>query len=220
MVIITDPRTIQTDLNPCLVFWNQQGDIVCDGIDDVTDIPGDMPVAHAMCSIHQGKFASQGFTTYAEVPMENYMIENGWLGFVQLRYSNPQFVQAFANAVEAHLALPWYKKIYNWVEIFGQLIHQPEISFPGLFDCSMVDASELKAADVALPLSSKVVIDDISKYINPEQLWDLVIKNPDVFSILGAWDYKNGVLACGNTDGLNKKKILGTGNIPKVNFAN
>lgn len=188
MQIITDPRVLDPTNNPFIVLANQQGDFVSDAIDFRTDLDGYHPVDHAMACIHPGKFCSQGLF-YAEVPMENYMIKGSWLAFVQLVNNNQNFNIAFHHAVEAHLALPPWRRFYNFVEIFGQAVGNPAISFPGLFDCSMIDVSVLQQAADYLPSLDYKMISAMSKFLNPEQLWKIICDNPDIFNIYGIYQY-------------------------------
>jgi hypothetical protein len=188
MITITDPTTLTPDLMPFIVLANQQGDFVSDAIDFRTDLGGYHPADHAMTCVHQGKFCTQG-GTYAEVPMSNYMIKGSWLAFVQLVNSNDNFVQAYLQAVETHLSLPWWKKLYNWPQIFGQAIGFADFSFPGLFDCSMIDTYLLKQAAKWLPEADQAVINGMSSYLNPEQLWKIINDNPSVFNVYGIYSY-------------------------------
>lgn len=191
MIQIKDPRTI-VDGFPYIVLANQSNSEIGWGIDIRTDIKGDHPCDHAMTCVKQGKFATQGLT-YKEVPMEDYLIDGGWLAFVQLVDNNEHFKTAYAMSVEARLSLPWYKTFYNFVEIFGQAIGQPSISFPGLFDCSMIDCSLLQSNDQYLSAVSQTVINSMSKYLNPEQLLDTIMKHPEVFNLYGVWSSDVGI---------------------------
>jgi hypothetical protein len=178
---IIDPRTLIPSPSPWIVLSNAN-DTIGDIIDFRTDIKGIHPASHAMVSVHQGKF-----------PMENYLSnKNGWLAFVQVFGSNPIFCNKFTSAVEARLALPWWERFYNFVEIAGQAIGDPSFSFPGLYDCSMIDVSLLQNTDGSLPLLSQNIISAMSKYQNPEQLWQTICNNSDVFEIYGFWSPSNG----------------------------
>jgi hypothetical protein len=189
MIIIKDPTTLTPDLMPFIVLANSN-DFVAEAIDFRTDLGGYHPCDHAMTAVHQGKFCSQG-GTYSEVPMTDYMIKGSWLAFVQLVNSNDNFVQAYLQAVETHLALPWWKKLYNWPQIFGQAIGVADLSFPGLFDCSMIDTYLLKQAAKWLPEADQAVINGMSSYLNPEQLWKIINDNQNVFSIYGIYQYSS-----------------------------
>ena len=188
MIIIKDPTTLTPDLMPFIVLANQQGDFVSDAIDFRTELGGYHPCDHAMTTVHQGKFCTQG-GTYSEVPMTNYMIKGSWLAFVQLVNSNDNFVQAYLKAVETHLALPFWKKWYNWPQILGQAIGMEDLSFPGLFDCSMIDTYLLKQASKWLPEADQAVINAMSSYLNPEQLWKIINDNPSVFNVYGIYQF-------------------------------
>ena len=188
MIIIKDPTILTSDLMPFIVLANQQGDLVSDAIDFRTDLGGYHPCDHAMTSIHQGKFCTQG-VTYSEVPMENYFKPGSWLAFVQLVNSNDNFVQAYLQTVEDRLAGPWWKKLYNWPEILGQFIGCPNFSFPGLYDCSMIDVSFLQSCAKWLPESDANVINAMSRFLNPEQLWKIINDNPQVFNVYGIYQF-------------------------------
>ena len=188
MIIIKDPTILTPELFPFIVLANQQGDFVSDAIDLRTDLGGYHPVDHAMTVIHQGIFCTQG-GTYSEVPMENYFKPGSWLAFVQLVNSNDNFVQAYLQAVENHLAEPWWKKLYNWPEILGQFIGCPSFSFPGLYDCSMIDVSFLQSCSKWLPEYDANIINSMSKFLNPEQLWKIINDNPSVFNIYGIYQF-------------------------------
>jgi hypothetical protein len=186
MQIITDPRTLDPTENPFIVLANQSNDFIGGAIDLRTELGGYHPCDHAMSCIHQGKFASQGLW-FEEVDMAGYMKPGAWLAFVQLTDNNPNFSVAFHHAVEYHLSLPAYRRFYNFVEIFGQAIGAPAVSFPGLFDCSMIDVSFLQQTSAYLPAQARILINAMSKYLNPEQLWKIIVDNPGVFNVYGIY---------------------------------
>ena len=188
MLIIKDPRELNPLNNPFLILANRPGEFMSDMIDFRTDLGGYHPVDHAMVCIHQGKLCSQGLF-YEEVPMENYMRKNQWLAFVQLVNNNPNFSTAFHLNVEKHLALPPYKRFYNFLEIWGQFIGDPSFSWPGLYDCSMIDVSLLQSSANYLPQPDQSVIKVMSKFLNPEQFWKIIVDNPDIFNIYGIYQY-------------------------------
>ena len=193
MIIITDPRTLYPLTSPFLVLANSKGNFVSDAIDLRTDLGGYHPVDHAMSCIHQGKFCSQGLT-FVEEPMDGYMKPGAWLAFVTLVNANNNFNVAFHLAIEKHLALPWWQRFYNFVEIAGQAIDVADLSFPGLFDCSMIDVKFLKDCAQYLPQADQAVINSLSNFINPEQLWKAINDNPGVFNVYGIYDASQGGL--------------------------
>ena len=192
MLNIADPTQIpqsEFDRSPFTVIYNVDNDILFDVIDIRTNIGGIHPAGHAMTARKPDFFATQGFVTFLEVEMATKMVKGSWMAFVQLVNSNPAFVQAYTSAINAHLADPWYKKLYNWPEIFGQAIGIPDFSFPGLFDCSMIDISFLQQCSKFLTASDQLVINGASRFLNPEQLWNLILDNPSTFSVYGIYQW-------------------------------
>lgn len=186
--IINDPRTIpQSDL-PLLVLCNTTDDLVASAIDIRTKGTYD----HAMVCINSGKFCTQGFT-YSEVPMDGYMKEGVQLKFIKLVNANPSFNLLWRNAVLARLSLPWYKKMYDFLGIFGQAIGQPWIHTPGLDYCSVADIQELKVASVNLPNKDNAIIKSIPNESNPQNIDNIADANPDVMTTYGIYLSDEGV---------------------------
>ena len=112
---------------------------------------------------------------------------------MELVNSNPSFVDAFRASVLAKLNGPWYRKTYNWLQIVGQAIGLPWLSFPGLDDCSQDVIYHLKAAAKYLPNVDNTVIQGIPNNFNPEQWAAIQFNNPSVFKRAYSWDLKNGL---------------------------
>lgn len=194
---ILDPRLIPQSETPLLVFWNQKGSLISDGIDWRTDIPGIAPQSHAMLCINQGKFVSQKmtiFNAYTEVPMEKYMIKGGVLTFVQLTNDNMEFSQAFTKSVQKRLLSLWWVTQYDYLGIVGQAIGLPWIHTPGLRYCSVDVLRHLVNSCPYLPKQDQLVINNIPKEINPEALWNIILQHPKTFFVIGAWSAEDGVL--------------------------
>ena len=189
MIQISDPREIPITDGPFIVLANTTNDIIADAIDIRTNASYD----HAMVCIHQGKFCTQGMT-YAEVPMENYMKRGSELKFIKLVNNNPAFSFAFTQAVLARIALPWYKKMYDFLGIFGQAIGCPWIHTPGLMYCSVVDVLLLKSCAVNLPSPDNAIINGIPNESNPQNLDDFFKANPTVFETYGIYLSDEGVV--------------------------
>lgn len=188
MINITDPRTIpQSDL-PLLVLANTTDNLIADAIDIRTLGNYD----HAMVCIHQGKFCTQGLT-YSEVLMENYMKQGSQLKFIKLVHGNVAFNFAFNQAVLARLALPWYKKFYDFIGIFGQAIGQPWIHTPGLDYCSVVLVGYLKKCGLNLPFPDNNIIQNIPNESNPQNIDTITKANPSVFETYGIYLSDEGV---------------------------
>lgn len=196
-VNVLDPRLILNSQEPLIVLCNQNN-IVADVIDWRTDETGVHPWDHAMLSITPGEFACQSmgiFNAYKEVPMSIYMTKGTQLGFVQLVNNSPAFTSAFSKSVQKRLTAPWWQTQYDYLGIFGQAIGLPFIHTPGLEYCSVDVIRHLVNACPYLPKSDQLIINAIPRETNPENLWQIIIKNPQTFSIYGYYDSTSGVTA-------------------------
>lgn len=197
MIEIPDPRKIQTSEGPWIVFYNNLNSEISWITDWKTNIPGVPPASHAMISRKQGAFVAQEmaiFNAYREVPMEQYMIPGGQLAFVRMVNSNPLFVQAFNDSINARLASPWYVTQYDFLGVFvGQAIGCPWIHMPGLRYCSVDVIRHLVNACPQLPKPDQLVINSIPPQTNPEILREITIENPPTFVLDYTWDSKTGI---------------------------
>lgn len=193
---INDPRTIIQSEMPLLIDCNQTN-VTGEIIDFRTNLPNTPPCCHSMNSIDAGQFVCQDPGGYNEIPMTKYMVANTQLIFFELVESNPEFVAAFRASVLAKLKGPWYRKTYNWLQIFGQAVGFPWISFPGLDDCSQDTIFHLKAAASKLPQNSMEVIMGIPNNSNPEEFLAIKLDNPDVFNAKYSYDSQTGVVVKG-----------------------
>ena len=194
MQMISDPRTILQSEEPLIISCNQKS-ITGELIDFGTGLPNVPPCCHSMNSIDQGKFVSQSPAGYNEIPMSEYMVPDTQLIIAELVNSNAAFIEAFRMSVLAKLKGPWYRKVYNWLQIFGQAVHLPWISFPGLDDCSQDTIFHLKAAALNLPQADNEIIQAIGNNFNPEQLLAYQINFPEVFNLKYYYDSSVGELA-------------------------
>jgi hypothetical protein len=193
MTNIPDPRLIPQTSMPIMIDCNQT-DFDGNVIDFRTDIKGIHPFCHSMIAIDQGQFVTQWPNGYFEIPMAKYMTPNTYLQFTTLVNSNPAFVEAFRTSVLAKLNGPWWRKAYNWVQILGQAVGLPWLSFPGLDDCTMDVIFHLKSVSIHLPMPDNEIIQVIPNNCNPEQFADIKMQNPSVFNILGAYDSSIGTI--------------------------
>lgn len=190
---IRDPRIIPQSEEPLIVLANQTNSWIGQAIDWRTDIKGIAPMDHAMLSINEGKFVTQGLT-YAEVPMSNYLITGSQLTFVQLVNSSPDFIKAFSKSVQKRLMSPPWHKWYDFLGIVGQAIGAPWIHTPGLEYCSVDVIRHLVNACPYLPKEDQMVINAIPRETNPEVFYDIILKNPKTFFIYGNYDSDHGVV--------------------------
>ena len=195
-MIITDPRTILQSMEPTIWFCNENN-FISEAIDWRTNIKGLHPWNHAMLSINQGKFVWESMSlwnAYKEGLMDIYMKEGTQLGCVQLVNNNTDFTIAFTKSVQQRLARPGLENSYDFLGVFGQLIGQDWIHTPGLEYCSVDVIRHLVNACPYLPKSDQIVINNIPRESNPESLWQIVINNPNTFSVYGIYDSTTGVI--------------------------
>lgn len=188
--IISDPRLIPQSDDPTLWFYFGT-DIISDAINFRTDIKGDLPWNHAMVSINQGEFVWQSMgiiNAYKKGPMSVYMVKGSKLGCVKFVNNNPDFSDAFDKSVQSRLTAPWWQTQYDYLGILGQAVGVPWIHTPGLRYCSVDALRHAVNACPNLPKSDQLIINNIPPEINPEALWNVIVNNPNTFSVSGIWD--------------------------------
>lgn len=190
MQLINDPRGIPIAVLPLGVLANQANDIISDAIDWSTN----SAVDHAMVMVEPGQFACQCFSGYKNVPISSYMKIGSRLKFVSLVNINSTASLAISNAVSSRMALPWWRKQYDWLGILGQALHMPWIHTPGLEYCSVDLLRCWKAGAVHLPNHDYMVIMSIPSESSPSVLNQYVQKYPEVFSVYGEYLADDGII--------------------------
>lgn len=93
--------------------------------------------SHVMIMHRKGFFATQGMLGYKEVSVEKYMKPAIMLKFWQSTTISDKERKEFSEAVKKELKnLPWYRRIYDFVGIFGQMIRIQSINIPWLDYCT------------------------------------------------------------------------------------
>lgn len=143
---------------------------------------------HVMWAIEPGVFASQG-NTYSKVPFKRYMMKTNRLKFVRVVGLAGIQKRIILASINKKLALPWYKKLYDWFGIFGQAVGIKSINVNGLNYCS---------EDVALHLTSIIEYVSDSKFCealslvplhgSPEDLNIYFKQYPQYFEVYGRWE--------------------------------
>lgn len=191
LTLIDDPRTIPVAALPLGVLANQTNSLVSSAIDWATN----SSVDHAMLMVSPGQFVCQSPMGYNNVPISAYMTAGCRLKFVSLVNINNLAIAAINQAVSSRMALPWYKKQYDWLGIVGQALHLPWIHTPGLEYCSVDLLRCWKAAAIYLPDHDRTVILGIPNESSPSALNQFVQKFPEVFSVYGEYLSDDGVIA-------------------------
>lgn len=135
---------------------------------------------HAMILHKPGMLATQGFDSFKEVKVTSYMNDKQMLKFWRIKDLSQGEMNTISRNVTKRLALPWYKKQYDWLGIFGQFIRLKFIQNPMQTFCS-----EQVRADYIAPVerAAKLVINQPS----PSDLDRIFRTNPKVFECLGYW---------------------------------
>lgn len=188
---IDDPRKIpQSDMPFHFVFSQQSTSGIAFLINWFTKANYD----HMMQSINAGKFVTQDFGGYHEIPMDQYLKSGGMLKFVKLVNANESFNIAFRSTILNDLDKPWWTKIYDGGNIIGRIIGIKQISIPGTHDCSERGLSTVKRCLSYLPISDAAVINALPNWASPDDIDQCVKNHPEVFEIYGEWIADQGVI--------------------------
>lgn len=189
--VINDPRTIpQSDMPFHFILSNQSTDLISWAIDWKTKSNFD----HCMQSINAGKFITQDFGGYHEVPMDGYLKKGGTLKFIKITNANEIFNIAFRSAILNRLAQPWYKKTYDYFNIIGRAIGMPWLHLPGTYDCSEISLAIVKPLCSYLNIVDAGIINGIPNNASPDDIDEAVKNNPTVFTVVGEWSADEGIV--------------------------
>lgn len=133
---------------------------------------------HIMVTRRPGWVCTQN-DLYEEVPLSNYLISSEGLKFFRVADLTPDEFKIINDAISADLAKPWWMRIYDYVGIFGQILHQPWISIPGHYFCSKRCAEYLRL----LPRLVEIIPQEPS----PSEIDAIVESNKGLFQICGYW---------------------------------
>ena len=173
---------------PVIVFSDHNSDIVNSAIKARTNAN----YSHVMWMIEPGVMASQGFMTYAKVPIHKYMNIGNRLKFIGINGVTAAGRKSILDSIHAKLNGPFYRKWYDWVGIFGQLIGVRWIQTPFFDYCSEDQPYHLQKgmknapAEFSIPLT--FVINNLPKNGSPG-VHDVYSKaHRDVFPLFGKWE--------------------------------
>lgn len=133
---------------------------------------------HAMDFIHEGKFASQN-TLFREIPCTDYMHDYNFLKFWRIKNLSIADRGAIYNKINADLALPWPKRLYDYGGLLGQALWMPWIQIPGLYYCSERTAMYARLVSRIAPW--------VPTRPSPGQLDNLFKAHPDDMELIGYW---------------------------------
>lgn len=127
---------------------------------------------HFMWLIRPGVLASQG-TFFSEEPLRNYL-DRYRLKFWMTSWNDKQRATVMA-AIYTALGQPWYKRIYDYPAILGQLFWH-EFQTPGLSICSD-HGCYLKLVDPTYDL----------RHPDPEQVNHWLVEHPANYQVYGRY---------------------------------
>lgn len=142
---------------------------------------------HVMVAIAPDTFATQG-GTYSKQPFKAYMKDGNRLKFVRIIGLTKEGANKILASVEEKLAMPWYRKTYDWLGILGQAIGIKKINSPLAEYCSEDVAQHVKACADTFPNKYKTILELMPAHGSPQDLNEYVKKYPSLFETYLRWD--------------------------------
>ena len=145
---------------------------------------------HVQWMHKKAMFASQG-NTYSEVPYTRYAKPGGRLKFVEVVFENREQKKFILDSIAKKLKMPWYKRMYDWIGIFGQAVGMKWINTPGLEYCSEDVPDHLKKlanSNVKISDELRAVLLGIPDHCSPHDFNEYQKQNRDYFRVYGRWD--------------------------------
>lgn len=179
---------IPLDQYPVIVFADNNSDPVNSAIKVRTGAN----YSHVMWMIEPGVMASQGFMNYAKVPIDKYMNASERMKFVGLNGVTALGRKAIIDSINAKLNGPFYRKWYDWLGIFGQLVGLPWIQTPWFDYCSEDQPYHLQKALRMAPneftIALTFVIKNVPRNGSPGVLDVYYKEHRDVLPLFGKWE--------------------------------
>lgn len=142
---------------------------------------------HVMIATAKDTFATQG-GTYSKQPFSAYMKRGNRLKFVRIIGLTREGADKILASIEKKLSMPWYRKTYDWLGIFGQAIGIKKVNNPWLEYCSEDVAVHIKECAKYFSDKHKTVLELIPAHGSPQDLNEYVKKYPSLFETYLRWD--------------------------------
>ena len=110
------------------------------------------------------------------------------LKFVEVLGLTPVQRNLILASINKKLALPWWKKLYDWPGIVGQAIGLKWVNINGLNYCSEDAALHLRKLIDFTDRELREALTGIPKHGSPQDLSDYCQKNPNTFKTVGKWE--------------------------------
>ena len=127
---------------------------------------------HSMIMRIAGKLATQS-NIYKEIDIQRYMKPGCMMKFWICKDITPFEKNTIVLRINIELCMPWYKKLYDFPGVVGQLFGLRWFNIPFLNYCSERVSTKLS-----------VIIPDIPKHPTPEDI-DTIFKNSPRMEVLG-----------------------------------
>jgi len=175
-MIIVDPRTFTKEMIPIIVLSDDLRSII--GAVIKTHTSGNYN--HAFVIHEPGFMASQGFAIFKKSPIDSYMTSGQVLKFWRIKDMTLSERITIMRNIANRLALPWYKRGYDWLGIFGQFTRLNFVQNPFQMFCS-----EQVRRDYIAPIAraAKVVPQEPS----PSDMERIFKQHPEIFEYVGHW---------------------------------
>lgn len=178
--IFIDPLTAFSKYGPCIILVDDRRSFLAWGIKEHTS--GDY--GHAMILYKNNFFASQTFSGFREIKIQEYMKPQYMLKFWRIRDLTDMDKLRIITNIKRRLSAPWYKQIfsYDFLGCFiGQFFHIPGIQNPWQVFCS-----EETRIDYIQPIEKAALL--ISQHPSPSEEDYQLKLSLDVFECIGyAW---------------------------------
>jgi len=127
---------------------------------------------HSMLCRKPGYVVTQG-NTYHEVDIGEYMKPGQMMKFWICDHITSKERNAIIVKINAELIKPWWKRMYDWPGVLGQLFGLRWFNMPGLNYCSERVSAKIE-----------VILPEVTKHPTPEDI-DTLFKNSDRMRVLG-----------------------------------
>lgn len=173
---------------PIIVFTDNNANLIASAIKWRTAAN----YSHAMWMIAPGVLASQGFVTYEKIPIQRYMGPRDRIKFVGMNGISTEGRKQIILSIQKKLSGPWYKKLYDYVGIFGQLTGLRFIQTPFFSFCSEDQPYHLQKVELEFPVEFSLALSDVIRNLpkngSPGVHDEYSKKHRDVFPLLGRWE--------------------------------
>ena len=174
--VFTDPNTFTENDLPIIVLSDDRRGFFGWAIREHTS--GNWN--HSFIMHRPGIIATQGFHLFKKLPIDAYLKSSQMLKFWRIKNLSILEKTVIITAIEKRLALPWWRRGYDWVGIIGQALRLNFIQNPLQTFCSEQARIDYVSR---IPRADKFVI----RQPSPSAIDFLFKLHPEIFECLGYW---------------------------------